>query len=95
MPSHSVEVSIPYEFYDISIRGLKNSTDYTIWVIGANAHPGNPDLMEDRFIVSIETKTDEPPVVEVLDLQSSRIMPLARILILYAVYLVFFDGNRD
>lgn len=29
VPSSSVEVSIPYELYDITIRDLKNSTDYT------------------------------------------------------------------
>jgi hypothetical protein len=40
-------------------------------VIGANAHPGNPDLMDDKFITGVEMRTDKPPKIEKLDLNSS------------------------
>lgn len=52
----------------MSISGLKADTGYALYVIGGNAHPGYPDLMEEKFVETILFTTEPAPPVEYLDL---------------------------
>lgn len=65
---------------------------YRIWVIGANAHPGNPDLMDDKFISGVEVTTDPAPEIELLDL-SGKLLQIKWALILGMVAMMMLGDN--
>lgn len=61
VPHGVIEITDKYKFFYMFITGLKSETNYAIYVIGANAHPGYPDLMEDKFVRKLEFKTLKAP----------------------------------
>lgn len=68
VPHGKIEISEKYQFFSMSISGLKADTGYALYVIGGNAHPGYPDLMEEKFVETILFTTEPAPPVEYLDL---------------------------
>lgn len=61
VPSNMTEVEKTYQFYNLTIYNLTELTPYSVFVIGGNAHPGYPDLMEDKFITRIDFNSLEAP----------------------------------
>jgi len=61
VPAVKVEVEVKYQYYTLTILNLTELTGYSIFVIGGNAHPGYPDLMQDKFISKLEFNTPESP----------------------------------
>jgi len=54
VPSSSVEVSQPYQSFQIVVENLVSMTNYTAYIIGGSAHPGYPDPMDAKDIVQIK-----------------------------------------
>ena len=68
VPAGAIEITKTYEFFYLTIKALKPETKYTLFVIGANAHPGYPDLMNDKFMRQIDFTSLKAPEKEFLDL---------------------------
>ena len=71
VPAGSVEISKTYQFFYLYIENIKADTKYSLYIIGANAHPGYPDLMDSKFIRQIDFTSAKAPEAEFLDLHSS------------------------
>jgi hypothetical protein len=61
VPAGFIEISKTYEYFYLYVNGLKSETKYSIYVIGANAHPGYPDLMDSKFIKKIDFTSKVAP----------------------------------
>lgn len=61
VPNGAIEISKTYFFFYLYIGGLKEKTPYDIYVIGANAQPGYPDLMDKNFIKQLSITTKPAP----------------------------------
>ncbi len=62
------EVSSKSEEISIFIQNLKENTDYSVFVIGADANPDKPTLMSQKQILKLNVKTDIAPERDFLDL---------------------------
>ena len=92
VPNGAIEISKKYSFFYLYLKGLKSETPYSIFVIGANAHPGFPDLMETKFIKKLDFTTSKAPANEWLDLSSSLLKLPSLLLGLTCMILVTFSN---
>eukprot|EP01017_Pseudomicrothorax_dubius_P002330 TRINITY_DN10026_c0_g1_i2.p1 TRINITY_DN10026_c0_g1~~TRINITY_DN10026_c0_g1_i2.p1 ORF type:complete len:572 (+),score=94.11 TRINITY_DN10026_c0_g1_i2:553-2268(+) len=67
-PWACVEVTQAYQIFTLNISGLSDGTKYNIFVVGGSAHPGYPDLMDSKRIVTLNVTTLKDETVLFLDL---------------------------
>lgn len=68
VPSGRTEISERYSGFNMTISGLTPETNYTLYLIGANAQPGYPELMDERYLILREFKTLPAPIADYVDL---------------------------
>jgi len=57
VPSARVEISQPYQSFQVMVDDLLSYTNYTAYIIGGSAHHGYPDPMEAKSITQIKFAT--------------------------------------
>ena len=56
-PSQAIEISEKFVDFNIKVENLTPDTEYNMYIVGGSAHPGYPDLMDDKNIKFLTFKT--------------------------------------
>lgn len=83
--SSIIEISDYYIEFIFSIEQLDETTEYIVYLIGANSQPGYPELMDDDQIKSFTFTTLKAPAKDFLDLGASLIPVIISISLLLAI----------
>ena len=89
VPKGFVEIQQSYVYFNLIIDGLEAATNYTVFVIGGNSHPGEADLMPYEQVMQQELMTEDAPAIQSLDLKAfwQLVLPIITFTILMVILL--------